>query len=94
VSRHIITIAGRRFVVGDDDIEEVRGRLIEAMRTGGEFVVMRTGDGAVDALVSPGLPVFIERRDEPVSEPEPAAAGAATAEAIAMPVDEFDDWGI
>ncbi|MDN4596810.1 hypothetical protein [Leifsonia virtsii] len=87
--RHIITIAGRRFVVGDGDIEQVRGRLLEAVRNGGEFVEM----GAVDALVSPGLPVFIERRDEPDSDPEPAA-GAATAEAIAMPADEFDDWGI
>lgn len=94
MSRHIITIAGRRFVVGDGDIEQVRGRLLEAVRNGGEFVVMRTGDGAVDALVSPGLPVFIERRDEPDTDPEPAAAGAATAESIAMPADEFDDWGI
>lgn len=94
MSRHIITIAGRRFVVGDDDIEQVRHRLLEAVRNGGEFVVMRTGDGAVDALVSPGLPVFIERRDEPDTDLEPAAAGAATAEAIAMPADEFDDWGI
>ncbi|NUU06213.1 hypothetical protein [Leifsonia sp. C5G2] len=94
MSRHIITIAGRRFVVGDDDIEEVRGRLIEAVRSGGEFVVMRTGDGAMEALVSPGLPVFIERRDEPGTDHEPAAAGAAMAEAITMPADEFDDWGI
>lgn len=92
MSRHIITIAGRRFVVGADDIEQVKGRLIEAVRNGGEFVVMRAGGGSVDVLVSPGLPVFVERRDEP--DPEPAGAGAATAEAIAMPADEFDDWGI
>lgn len=92
MARHIITIAGRRFVVGDDDMEQLRDHLIEAVRAGGRFVQLPSGDGQVDALVSPGLPVFIERRDDP--HPEPAAAGAATAEAIAMPADEFDDWGI
>ncbi|RDV44960.1 hypothetical protein DOE76_09480 [Leifsonia sp. ku-ls] len=92
MARHIITISGRRFVVGDDAIEQLRDRLVDAVRRGGDFVVMDSGAGRVDALVSPGLPVFVERQDEPA--PEPAAAGAATAEAVASPVDEFDDWGI
>lgn len=90
MARHIITIAGRRFVVDDDGVVEIRRRLIDAMRNGGDFVGLRNGAGDVDVLVSPGMPVFVER----LEEPEIAVAGAATVEAVAMPVDEFDEWGI
>lgn len=89
MTRHIVTVAGRRFFVDGDELVSLRERLIQAVRRGGEFISLRIGGAQVDALVTPGLPVFIEEL-----EPELEAAGAAAASAIAMPVDEFDDWGI
>lgn len=90
MTRHFITIASRRFVVGDDDLAEIRQQLLGAVRSGGDFVAMPGSGREIETLVSPGLPIFIEKQEEP----ELTGAGAATAESLVMPVDEFDDWGI
>lgn len=98
VGTYIVSVAGRRFSASDDRIARVRDQLRDAARSGGAFVTFDVRGGSIEVLVTPGLPVFIERIPDPEPEsessPELAAAGASSAETVATPMDEFDDWGI
>jgi hypothetical protein len=91
---YIVSVAGRRFSVGENEIARLREELSEAARSGGAFVSFDYRGATVDVMVSPGVPVFIEQVPEPEPELHLAAAGAVTAESLVAAMDEFDDWGI
>lgn len=94
MTRYVVSVAERRFIATDDQIQGLRERLSEAAQSGGSFVSFGVRGAMVEVLVTPGLPVFIEPISEPEPESELAAAGASTPESLAPAVDEFDDWGI
>ncbi len=50
----------------------------------------------VEVMVTPGLPVFVERLPDPEMDDshDLAAAGASLAESVVPPTDDFDEWGI
>jgi len=96
VGTYIVSVAGKRFSVPEGQISALRDRLTEAARSGGTFVAFDFRGQTVDVLVTPGLPVVIERLADPEADdsPELAAAGASLAESVAVATYEFDDWGI
>lgn len=63
------------FAVVDQEVSALKRALLRAMRDGGGFVPVRNaGQGAVEALIAPSMPVWWERRDEPTVEPSAADA--------------------
>lgn len=93
---YLVSLAGRRFSVSDAEIAAVRERLTDAVRSGGGFVTFTVRGQTVEVLVTPGVPVVVERVPDPEMDDsrELAAAGASRAESVVPTVDEFDDWGI
>lgn len=92
---YIVSVAGRRFSVPDEDIALLRSRLADAARSGGAFVGFDVGKQAVEVLVSPGVPIFIERIADPEQDDtSEVAAGASLAQAVVAATDDFDEWGI
>jgi len=87
MSRYVI-IDDQYFSVSEDQAQAVRVRLIEAVRTGGDFITFGGGNGArqVEILVTPLTSVRIERVEEPEASEDFDDSDARAAAAL------IDDW--
>lgn len=94
MDKYVVEVVGRRFFMDERSVSYVREQVVRAVRVGGEFVTFGSGESRRDVLISPGLPVVIQRRSEPIGTPEEEGAGASTMEPFIAPADQFDDWGI
>jgi hypothetical protein len=91
---YLVEVGGRRFRIAGAAMDDVRERMVRAVRAAGGFITLGSGDGSRDVLISPGLPVTIQRRSDPAGVPQGEAAGASIMPSIVAPGDQFDDGGI
>jgi len=81
MSSFTVSVAGQMYhLPADADVAELRHRLVDAVRHGGDVVAIPSvGATEVSVLVSPGLPVFLEERpDGGSSREEREVTGAGT----------------
>ena len=94
MTSHFLNIAGKRRLVINGDVAEVKQQILDAVRNAGGFIELPSVSGGTAVLITPGLPVFIETVTQQDGEEDLSAAGAASAQAVYRDVDDFDDWGI
>ena len=94
MQEYLVEVVGRRFLVNGDEIDGVRQLLVAAAKAGGEFVTLGSGDSRREVLITPGLPVTIQRRDEDMGVFADDPTGASTMGALVTADDQFDEWGI
>jgi hypothetical protein len=88
---HKVVINEWRFTVLENQLDEIRDELIEAVRAGGAFVTLSgSRSDPVQVMVTPSTPVRIEPAD---NEAMVTAAGPATGEFLVSEVDWWLEWG-
>ena len=84
--RYTCTVGSRSYLLAPNaEIEDLKARMLEAIRAGGAFVdVDVLGGRRVSVLVSPGFPVTVEATE--------LEADVRDTDEVADPFTTLDDW--
>ncbi len=95
MSSFTVSVAGQMYQLpADADVAELRHRLVDAVRHGGDVVAIPSvGTTEISVLVSPGIPIFLEESPDAVPAMESAEAVAQGAwPSLLFSPEEWDSY--